>query len=115
MVRVGSALDVFDDSTFMLGEIPDNYLPVVVNCAMLYQLDNGLRMELERRVGEFLLKRNGLTVATNLAVYEGYLNMEGSVSYVKNGKEDILGQKWFMTKNTMVDWRRWCEVEADGY
>lgn len=102
-----NALDVFsDDGRLTLGEdIPDGTRPIVVACAMLYQLDAKTRSELENKIYQFIKPRNGLFVVTNQARCEGYPDKDlGSLSYVKDGSGNIVSERWHVSGNKMLNW-----------
>lgn len=100
-----NALDVFHEGELTIGDMPSDHRPIVVSCAMLYQLDMQTRVELESRVLSFIKPRNGLFVVTNQARFEGFPDKrEGSVSYVKDGSGKVISPVWHMNGNKMLNW-----------
>lgn len=101
-----NALDLFSsDGKLQVGEVPDGHLPVVVCCAMLYQLPTAIREELEQKVQAFILPLGGMFVVTNQARCEGYPpDAEGSISFIKDGFGNVISPKTHVAGNKMLLW-----------
>lgn len=82
-----------------------NITPVIIACAMLYQLPKEKREELEYKIKKFIQEANGYYIKTDPAKYMGYPNMPGNwISWAEDQTGSTISPKLLLKGKTLLEW-----------
>ncbi len=93
------------DGLFLPINIKKEITPIVIACAMLYQLPSDKRNKMEEGIKNFIYPRGGLFIKTDPAKYLGMSDRPGNwLSWVENGRGSIVSPKILLSGKTFTQW-----------